>query len=145
MHRAQPPWEVHGWPQGALPGSHNCLFLASGLSCLPPQGRPLPLLTSRILTLSRKVGLQEPQHGLPMPHTSEYRWRSQTQSREKKYFNVSRQGQGGCGQEWFVRCLLSIKVQSLESGPPPSLPMLIDTTPCVFAGEVLPTKTAVTH
>lgn len=54
----------------------------------------------------------------------------------------------GVHKKWSVRCLLSIKVQSLESGPPPSLPMLIDTTtPCTLrsAGEVLPTKTAVTR
>lgn len=45
-----------------------------------------------------------------------------SQSQDKRKVSVDK--------KWCVRCLLSIRVQSLESGLPPSLPMLTDTTPC---------------
>lgn len=46
----------------------------------------------------------------------------------------------GVDEKQCVRCLLSIKVQSLESDLTPSLPMLIDTTPCILQVRFCPLR-----
>lgn len=142
MHRTQPSWEVHVWSEGAVPGSHSCLFLASGFSCLLPQGRPLPLrsgppLTSRIL--NRKVGLQEPQHCLP-GLTLQSRLRSQTKERGRNILISPGKAipQWGCRE---VVCKMPAVHQGSElvirAAPPLPMP---DTVACTLKVTFCPSR-----